>query len=238
VAYTPEILSSTIVALGDFNPAIFSPDWLEKNGLVGKADADTAREGSREQQLLVSHQASTFETKWFGLQVLENQFILSSKDALSPALKDLAVGIFQLVPHTPIRALGLNFQAHFKMTNEDEYHRIGDVLAPKGIWNSLYPEDSAGLGNITIRIQHWKRGDPEPKSKDHKNIALQPSNVLKMGVYMSYNDHHDIITSAEDRTSSAERVIAIIDSGWEPSWHDAIRVFEGVLSAALSKVKP
>ncbi|HKV54034.1 MAG TPA: hypothetical protein VJN94_05265 [Candidatus Binataceae bacterium] len=233
MTHTPEILSSTIVALGDFNPAIFSPDWLERNGLIGKADADTARDKSQKQQLLVSHQATTFETKWFALQVLENQFILSSKDALSPALKDLAVGIFQLVPHTPVTAVGLNFQAHFKLTSEDDYHRIGDVLAPKDIWNALCPEEAAGLTNVTIRLQHWKRGDPPPKSADHKNISLQPSAVYKLGVYMSYNDHHDLNASVDDNSSSAERMVAIIDKHWEPSWREATRVFDGVLSAAL-----
>jgi hypothetical protein len=40
VAYTAEILASTIVAVGDFNPAIFTADWLEANGLIGSDDAD------------------------------------------------------------------------------------------------------------------------------------------------------------------------------------------------------
>lgn len=74
MAHKPETFSSSIVAIGDFNPAIFSPDWLERNDLIGEGDAETAREGNYGRQMLVSHQVSTFETAWFALQVLENQF--------------------------------------------------------------------------------------------------------------------------------------------------------------------
>ena len=234
MAHTPEILTSSIVVVGDFNPAIFSPDWLERNGLIGKGDADTVRDGSQGKSLLVSHQVVTFETKWFALQVLENQFSLTSKDALSPAFKDLAVGIFQLVPHTPVTAVGLNFLGHFKLATEDEYHRVGDVLAPKDIWKGLYPDDGPGLADLTIRIQRWTRGEAL-KTKDEKRISVQPSSKIKFGVFLSYNDHYDVSTTVEDNLRSAERVATIIDNKWESSWEDAVRVFDGVLSKTLGK---
>ncbi len=235
MTHTAEILSSSIIAIGDFNPAIFSPDWLEKNDLIGKGDADTVREKNQDKSLIVSHQVTAFETKWFALQVLENQFSLTSKDALSPAFKDLAVGIFELVPHTPLTAVGLNFLAHFKLASEDEYHRVGDVLAPKDIWNVLYPDGSAGLANLTIRLQHCVRGEPL-KTKDEKQISLQPSNKFKYGVFLSYNDHHDVSDPSEDNLRPAERVATIIDKEWEVSWKDAVRAFDGLLSMALKKV--
>ena len=229
-----EILASAIVAVGDFNPAIFSPDWLERNGLMGKDDADTVREGSQSNSLIISHQVATFETKWFALQVVENQFSLMSKDAFSPALKDLAVGIFQLIPHTPVTAVGLNFMAHYKLTSEDEYHHLGDAIAPKKIWNDLYPDEHAGLADLTIRIQRWTRGE-QLNSKDEKRISLQPSNVLKFGAFLSYNDHYDVSVADNTNRRPAERVAMIIDKKWEPAWEDAVRVFDGLLSAALAK---
>ena len=177
MAYTAEILTSAIVAVGAFNPAIFSPDWMERNKLIGADDADWARDSKRGSSLLVSQQATAFETKWFAFQVLENQLSLTSKDGLSPAFKDLAVSIFQLVPHTPVTAVGLNFLAHYKLASEDEYHRVGDVLAPKAIWQALYPDQIAGLADVTIRIQHGERGKPVT-SRDEKRIALQPSSMV------------------------------------------------------------
>lgn len=234
MAYTAEIFTSSIVAVGDFNPAIFSPDWMERNALIGKDDADSVREGRHGKSLLVSHQVAVFETKWFALQVLENQFSLTSKDALSPAFKDLAVSIFQLVPHTPVTAVGLNFLGHYKLAGEDEYHRVGDVLAPKDIWKALYPDEMPGLADLTVRIQRGSRGEPL-KTKDEKRIAVQPSNKIRYGAFLSYNDHHDVSASGEDNLKPGERVATLIDSEWESSWQDAVRVFDGVLSRSLSK---
>lgn len=232
MTHSAEILTSSIVAIGAFNPAIFSPDWLERNDLIGKSDADEVREASVGKSLIVSHEATFFETKWFALQVLEQQFSLTSKDALSPAFKDLAVGIFQLVPHTPVTAVGLNFLGHFKLASEDECHRVGDTLAPKDIWKALYPDESPGLADLTIRIQPWTRDVPL-KTKDEKRISVQPSNKIKFGAFLSYNDHHDVSASDEDNLRPAERVATVIDNGWESAWHDAVRVFDVVLSMAL-----
>ena len=234
VPHTADILTSVIIAVGDFNPAIFSPDWLERNNLIGKDDADAVREGGQGKALLVSHQVATFETKWFALQVVENQFSLTSKDALSPAFKDLAVGIFQLVPHTPVTAVGLNFLGHFKLASEDAYHRVGDKLAPKDIWKTLYPDESPGLADLTIRIQHWTRGEPL-NTKDEKRISLQPSSKFKFGAYLTYNDHHDVTGTYEDNLRPAERVAGVIDNEWGSSLNDAVRVFDGVLSKALGE---
>ena len=156
------------------------------------------------------------------------------KEALSPALKDLAIGIFQLVPHTPVVAVGLNFFGHYKLASEDEYHRVGDVLAPKDIWKSLYPDAAHGLANLTIEIQRCTRGEPL-KTKDLKRISVQPSKNMKCGALFSYNDHHDVSGSDKDDLRPAERVAALIDSEWESSWQDAVRVFDGILSNILGK---
>lgn len=235
MAYTAEILSSQIVVVGDFNPAIFSPDWLERNKLIGEGDAITARAVSPGRTtLLVSHQVSTFESEWFALQVLENQFSLTSKGVLTLPFKDLAAGIFQLVSHTPVNAVGLNFTAHFKLASQETYHKFGDVLAPKDIWGPLYDGEHAGLEQLTIRFQRGSR-DKQADTKDEKRITVQPSRSLKNGISLSLNDHHDVTRGDEDSLTPAERVADIVDTLWEPAWKDAIRVFDKVLSMALAK---
>jgi len=127
----------------------------------------------------------------------------------------------------------LNFTGHFKLRNQNDYHRVGDALAPKDIWNELYPEHHAGLANLTIRLQQGTRANPG-KTNDQQNISLQASTKFKFGAFLSYNDHHDI-RAIDDDMSPAECVAAIIDTGWEASWHDAVRVFDGLLSKALEQ---
>ncbi len=227
---TADIFGSSVVAVGAFNPAIFSPDWLEKNKLIGKGDTDDAKRSS---SIIISHQATAFETEWFALQVFDNQFSLTSKGALTPAIRDLAVGILSLVSHTPITAIGLNFLAHFRFNTEAEYHKIGDVLAPKTIWDSLYPDrSSAGLADLSIRIQDAERGSA-PRSGNEKRISVQPSGKVKFGVFMSLNDHREIL-DVGNGISPAEQAATIIDSDWQSSCDDAIRIFDQVVSQALA----
>lgn len=228
---TADIFGSSVVAVGAFNPAIFSPDWLERNKLIGNEDADNAKKAP---SLIISQQVTVFETEWFAFQVLKNQFSLTSKGALTPAFKDLAVGILSLVPQTPIIAIGLNFLAHFRLGTEAEYHKIGDVLAPKTIWNSLYPgRNAAGLANLTIRIQDAERGQT-PRSGNEKRITVQPSDKVKFGVFLTLNDHREIIESKETGMTTAEQAATLVDSEWQNSWDDAVRVFDSVVSQALS----
>jgi hypothetical protein len=231
VTRTADILTSAVIVVGDFNPAIFSPDWLVRNGLIGEADGTVARDGLGGRPLIVSRQVTTLETDWFALQILDNQFSVTSKGVLSPAFKDLAASMLQLVPHTPVIAVGLNFLGHFKLASEMEYHRVGDTLAPKEIWNAIYPRDRAGLENLTIRIQYGTRDEPL-ETKDEKRITVQPSNKIKFGVHLSYNDHHDLTASQSD-LSPAERVARIIDERWGAAWEDAALVFDKLLSQAL-----
>ena len=226
-----DIFGSSVVGVGSFNPAIFTPDWLERNQLIGLDDANYAKQA---QSLLISHQATVFETDWFSFQVLINQFSLTSKGALTPAFKDLAVGILSLVPHTPITAMGLNFLAHFRLGSEAEYHKVGDVLAPKSIWNSLYPDSCiAGLANLTIRMQDGERGK-SARSGYEKRITVQPSDKVKVGVFLIFNDHKEIVDSKESGMTTAEQAAELVETEWQNSWDDSVRVFDSVISQALS----
>lgn len=226
-----EIFGSSIVAVGAFNPAIFSPDWLEHNGLLGVQDAEAARQSP---SYIVAHQVSVIETDWFALQVLENQFSLTSKDAFSPALKDLAVGILSMVPQTPISALGLNFLGHYRIASDTEYHKIGDVLAPKKIWDELFPgeDSSTGVDNLTIRVEPVARGKI-PETGNAIRISLQPSTRIKSGVFLSYNDHCVVHADQSDNLTMAEYAAKIVDERWQSSWEDSVRVFDGLISKAL-----
>lgn len=233
MTYNAEILTSSIVVVGDFNPAIFSPDWLERNKLIGEGDAATAREGSQGKETVITRQIATYETEWFTLQVLEGRFTLTSKGVLSPAFKDLGVGIFQLVSHTPVRALGLNFVGHFKFDSWEQQNKIGDAIAPKDIWNSLYPDTFAGLEHMTIRIQHGSR-EKVTETRDEKRVNITPSRIVKYGVSLSLNDHHDV-TVGDDDLTPAERVAIIINEQWEHAWDEAVSVFDRVLSMIEKK---
>lgn len=230
----PDSFSSAIVAVGSFNPAIITPDWLEKNQLIGSDDAASARAS---QGLIISQQVTVYETDWFAIQVLDNQFTLQSKGALSPTFRDLASGIFSLVPHTPITALGLNFSGDYKVPTVDAYHKVGDMLAPKEIWSKIYPPDKYSLGmmTVTIRVQEGKREENFPvlKSPHYKNITVQPSNRVRSAIFLQLNDHRQI-SEIQSEMTSAELVAQIIAEEWEECWEHAQHEFGSIVDFALA----
>ena len=230
--YTPQIVGSSIVAVGDFNPAIFSPDWLHRNQLIGDGDHQAALSA---ETVLVSRRVSVCETDWFHLQILENQLVLLSKGALTPALKDLAEGIFLLVTHTPITAVGINFHAHYQMTSMADLHKVGDVLAPKVVWGELFntAKYSSGLMDLQIKIQQGARDVQEP-SNDAIHIQIQPSNQIKTGIYFMLNDHRVSFAKGESDKTAAERAAALVAREWEQTWAFATQTFESLLSKVLA----
>lgn len=241
MAATLEIFDSSIVAVGAFNPAIFSPDWLARRGLIGQTDCAGAKE---RKSLMNTHQVSIIETDWFVLQVLENQFSLTSKGPVTPSLRDLAVGILTLISQTPLIAIGLNFMGHYKFSNVAEYHKVGDTLAPKNIWEEVFSNStlshlgegsqSIGLGNMTIKVQPCKRGEI-PLTRDEKNITIQQSSKIRGdGILLSLNDHRDLTKWDDAISTVAEYAAQIIDRDWEGCNLEALRIFERTLSIALA----
>lgn len=61
---TIETLDASIIVIGDFNPVVISPDWLERNNFIGKDDAEDAR---NDDGTVISRKVTQFETSWFAL---------------------------------------------------------------------------------------------------------------------------------------------------------------------------
>lgn len=232
MAATIESFGSSIVAVGNFNPPIFSPDWLNKNGLIGDGDVAFAKNAA---SYAITPDICRFETEWFTLQVVAEQFSLTSKGALTPLLKDLAMGIFTIVDHTPVRAIGLNFEANYKLATFEELHKIGDALVPKNIWHSIYPENdhqSVGMTNLTISIDPCKR-DEKLVTENKKNISVRRSGVTPNGVFFSFNDHYAITKEETLKITPASFVVRRIDECWEESKNEAQKAFEAIIHQAL-----
>jgi hypothetical protein len=224
-----DMFGSSVVGVGKFNPPIVSPDWLERNGLLGRDDAELARQGS---SFLVSAQVAQLETPWCTVQVLVNQLSIVSKGAVTDAFKDLVAGIYSLLPQTPMDGLGMNFFGHFKMSSDDAYHKVGDFFTPKQLWDSIFDTDkyNTGLADLTMRVQRGKRTDV-PQTNDHLLITLQPSGLIRGGVYLQLNDHRDFTKPDPSRAlTSAELAASIIDLEWNKSRQVAENLFDELLS--------
>src|ERR1700735_4210479 len=136
--FSHEDEGALITLIGSFNPAIFQPRWLGSLNLIRPEEAEKA------QIATIQAEIADFKTDWFHLQVLQKRLVLQSLDPthLEP-LRDLAVGIFTILPHTPVEILGMARIFHYKMPSPEAWHNVGNQLAPKDPWNSIL--DTPGL---------------------------------------------------------------------------------------------
>lgn len=172
-----EFESIDIVMVGSFNPGIFHPAWLSSRGLLPEGDAEEA------QINIVTPDVSQFSTEWLTIEVLAGRLRLATHlPPYYPSLRDLASGVLTLLPQTPIGAIGLNYLAHVKLKNDDQWHALGHKLAPKDLWAQILKDP--GMRRLVIEAQR------EDGRDGHVMVAVEPSMRVQPGVFISTNDHY------------------------------------------------
>lgn len=191
----PEINGASIVVLGSFNPAIFHPVWFKTHGLIRDEEADTAK-------LEVTHpEISVFSVDWFRLQVLRERFSIETSDSAHfEPLRDLVLGTFSLLEHTPVSAMGLNRMMHFKMPSEDKWHAFGHLIAPKKVWHGIMKQP--GLKSLTMQDS---RSDPP----GYTQVKVEPSRSVEPGIFVQVNIHYEI------EKENVQAMLSILKNSWE-----------------------
>lgn len=193
-----------LVVRGALNPKIFHPLWFEKSKLLGAGEAEKA-------DLKVVHESfSQFSLEWMTLQVTTDRLVVVTKDEGSEALLlDLLAGMFRLLRHTPITALGINRIVHYITDSVDKWHAIGHKLVPKDeIWNGLLQEP--GTRSVTIQGKHPK---DQPGSI---NVRVEPSLRFPNGIYIDVNDHYEVCDS-EGKGGSGEELEKLVKASGKNS---------------------
>ncbi len=172
-----ELEGAAIVLKGDFNPKIFQPAWLAANNLIRAAESDAA------EIQVVHHDLTQFSSDWLTVQVLPEQFHASASDiAHAKPLCDLVQGIFTLLEHTPVKAMGVNRLMHFRLDNAEKFQSFGDMLAPKQVWDTVL----TGSGLVSQTIRGTRPGKPSKavRVKVESSVKITPN-----GVYVEVNEH-------------------------------------------------
>lgn len=225
----PEISYVSLVAVGDFSPAVFHPAWFSLRGLLPPEAAEAANA-----QLVVSPEATEFAFDWLTVHVTTNVFSMDTSQEPCVRVRDLAARLFgERLPDPPVRALGINRAVHFRVRDMRARDRIGQTLAPKGAWGEWAKSlgmdgDHGGMTSLTM-TQVGLDGRP---ADDAISVKVEPSVRIggrRTGVYVAINDHYTI-----EQTSGniSEQLLAILDSRFEESHRWSEGIIDHVMSLA------
>ncbi|MEY9593620.1 hypothetical protein ABIA06_005911 [Bradyrhizobium yuanmingense] len=223
----PQISSSAIVAVGHFNPLILRPDWLLKKELIVGSDSEQMRVEVIHSELVL------LRFPWGRLHCDQGQFMVSTeKDPIVTAY-DFFVNCFQMLPETPVRAVGINREIHFPAGSAEKLHLIGDTLAPKPFWKEWTFEGEERIGGLrSLVMEQGVVREGRKVRKDGRSgyihFKVEPSVRADVpnGVYSHVNDHFDLTLNGEpnDGRAAAELVAEVWDDaiGRAEYWFDQL----------------
>ncbi|MDA3788837.1 MAG: hypothetical protein PF503_10140 [Desulfobacula sp.] len=207
---------ASIVLVGSFNPAIFHPEWLLRNGLISEDDME-------KQEVEIVHKDLTrFSLAWLAIQIQHDKFVARTNDPSQfIPLKDLMASIFDILEHTPINKVGMNYSANYDLSNEDDWHKVGHTLAPKDIWNETL-NDPVGMTSLSVQC---------PRNDDYCgeiNVTIGPLKSKGFGINIDVNNHID--ASGENEFLNPSDILM---KHWDDAISHAKKIGETTIKKAI-----
>ncbi len=226
----PEVSAVSVVLLGSFNPAIFTPAWFALNHLLPESAAENVVPE------VVHAQFSAFSTEWLRVQVIPDRFQAESRSAPLIRVRDIVLRIFrEQLFHTPVSAVGINREIHFRVASVAARDRVGRLLAPVEPWEKIadkleLDKDQSGMVSLTMR-QSQPEGRPPG---GHINVTVEPS--VRMGeggpgICVRINDHFQGDTPT---TGGQAELLGMLEGEFEASIRRADEIVDHVMSLAAN----
>jgi hypothetical protein len=169
-----EILS--FVAIGSINPQIFHPMWLQSEGLISESNAE-------EIENVNSPGLTVLKSSWFNLEATNQVLkVMANQTAYYEVVRDLVLGIFQVLGSTPIRVFGINNSVNIQTEKVSQLSTAGKDFYNHKLWDSLLIKPTFN----SIVMQGEKRTE---KYNGYQRITVQPSPDLIGGIFVDVNDH-------------------------------------------------
>ena len=201
-----------ITPLGAFNPRIFQPAWFANHGLIRQEEAANA------ERVLAVKELATFAVDWLSLQVTPDRLQAQTTDhAHYEVLRDLVLGTFRILEHTPVEKMGINRNMHYRVTPDDKYVAFGHFLVPKQPWADIL-EDPRTMSLSVAGLQ--RRGSDSVKM----TVKIEPSVRVRPGVFISTNEHYE--SETPDGTAV---LLASLERNWDAAMANAEEIAEHLL---------
>ncbi|MCH8028523.1 MAG: hypothetical protein IH874_01140 [Candidatus Dadabacteria bacterium] len=212
-----EIEGHSIVLVGDFNTKIFQPAWFGREKLIQKSEENQAKIE------IIHPEVVSFESNWLNIRVTRERFKVSTTQAsFYESLRDLVLGTFLLLRHTPIRMMGINYDMHFRMDSVEQWHSFGNLLTPKELWDGIL--NKPGMRSLTME-------SVRPDGfKGYIRVSVEPSIKVEPGVYFFVNDHFEVGNS--EKSIGIDEIIDILQNHWVTSTERSKSIIESLLEKA------
>lgn len=211
---SPEFEDYGIVLRGSFNPGIFQPSWFSHQGLIPEGQASAADIS------LVNRQIAVFRLDTIIVQVTPDLFSVGSDgEPVDDLLRDLVIGTFRVLRHTPLTMVGVNRNVHLQTESEAKWHEIGHSLAPKEFWTPITKRP--GTQSLTIRSER-----PDSRA-GHVDITVQPSARVRFGLFIGINDHIQLSDPSVLPEGAAE-ITDALEANWDPARQRARSILEHI----------
>jgi hypothetical protein len=164
------------VLLGSFNPRIFEPRWFSAEGLVAEAEASEA------EVQMIDRDFCHLDFGWANLIATDERLQVESTGSTvnDGQIRDLLVGVFRLLPHTPVEIGSIHHRWHIEIDSIDAWHDVGHALAPKEKWQGVLTD--AGLFDLAME------GIRPDDFKGAIKVRIQPSSAVRSGIFINVND--------------------------------------------------
>jgi hypothetical protein len=192
-----------VLTAQSFNPSIFTESWLSANKIIAPESLVGVR--------VFAPQIAQLQTKEVQVQVIPPQmqvtFSIHGVTAPSEVARNIVARTVELLPHTPYRALGLNFN-YF-------------IAEPDGQDFSAYDRSLLGTGNNQLLMEFSGRDAKFGRyfSKDYGDARLRLDiKPVKAGpknrdlLQFSFNFHYDVMQV--DQSKRAQKVIELTNT-WD-----------------------
>jgi hypothetical protein len=176
---------------------------------------------------IVHPNAAVFTAEWLQINVVEDRFQAgTTQESYYEALRDLVLGVLDLLGQTPIRVMGLNRDFHYGFHSEEEWHSVGHRLAPKHDWEEVL--EKPGMRSLTIE------GRRPDRLEGYIRVKVEPSSRVDRGIFVEINDHYQLKSDDETPLGTHEAA-RILTEHWMDSMQRSISIAQKI--ASLGDVK-
>jgi hypothetical protein len=226
-----ELSGVTVVGVGSFNPAIFHPIWFVEKQLMTKGAAEEALS-----DMVVGPQLTAYKADWLTIQVSAERAVFSTvEEGREPDLRDLARSVFEILPETPVDALGINADSHFRVESEEKWHSLGDLFAPKEFWTPMFEGDrwkSRSDGESHVGLRSLTMEAYPADLEGYIRVEVAPSvRVTPDGVYVGINGHFQLTLAPDERRANGFLAAQTLNEHWDDARATEQQVLERILEA-------